>query len=66
MRQFPEVTALGEEPEGDGDIVARVLAGDREAYRVLVRRYQDTLFGHALRLTADRDTAARGRNFRPA
>ncbi len=58
MRQFPEVIGTGEEPEGDGDVVARVLAGDRESYRVLVRRYQDTLFAHALRLTADRDIAA--------
>lgn len=58
MRQFPEATGSAKDPESDGDVVARVLAGDREAYRLLVRRYQDTLFGHALRLTADRDIAA--------
>lgn len=44
--------------ESDAAIVARVRAGDREAYRVLVRRYQDLTFRHALRLTRDRDSAA--------
>ncbi len=44
--------------ETDAVIVARVRAGDREAYRVLVRRYQDVLYAHALRLTRDADTAA--------
>ncbi len=58
MRQFPEIEGPAKGPESDGEVVARVLGGDRDAYRTLVRRYQDTLFGHALRLTADRDTAA--------
>lgn len=44
--------------ETDAAIVARVRAGDREAYRGLVRRYQDLMYRHALRLTGDRDTAA--------
>jgi len=42
----------------DAEIVARVLDGDREVYRVLVRRYQDMLYRHALRMTADGDVAA--------
>lgn len=46
----------GEEP--DAAVVARVQAGDREAYRLLVRRYQDLLYRHALRLTRDPDVAA--------
>lgn len=47
----------GPEP-GDGEVVARVLAGDREAFRILVRRHQDALFGHALRMTGQGDVAA--------
>ena len=42
----------------DREIVARVRAGDREAYRILVRRYQDMLFRHALRMTSEHDVAA--------
>lgn len=42
----------------DGDVVARVLAGDRESFRILVRRHQDMLFGHALRMTGQGDVAA--------
>lgn len=43
---------------GDGEVVARVRAGDRDAYRLLVRRYQDVLYRHALRMTSHADTAA--------
>ncbi|HET9982088.1 MAG TPA: sigma-70 family RNA polymerase sigma factor [Longimicrobiales bacterium] len=39
-------------------MVARVRAGDREAYRILVRRYQDLLYRHALRVVGDADLAA--------
>ena len=42
----------------DGEVVARVLAGDRDAYRLLVRRHQDRLFAHALRMTRRGDVAA--------
>jgi RNA polymerase sigma-70 factor, ECF subfamily len=42
----------------DREVVERVLAGDSETYRVLVRRYQDMLFRHALRMTAESDVAA--------
>ena len=45
-------------PFSPREVVARVRAGDRDAYRVLVRRYQDLLYGHALRQTGDRDAAA--------
>lgn len=46
-----------EEPN-DGQVVARVIAGDREAYRVLVQRYQDMLYRHAARMTGHSDVAA--------
>src|SRR6266540_2167578 len=42
----------------DRAIVERVLAGDREAYRQVVRRYQDVLFRHALRMTGENDVAS--------
>lgn len=43
---------------GDGEVVARVLAGEQEAYRILVRRHQDSLYRYALRTTGDADTAS--------
>lgn len=51
---------MGEAPghPPDSDVVARVTAGDQEAFRLLVRRYQDMLFRHALRMTSDHDVAA--------
>jgi RNA polymerase sigma-70 factor, ECF subfamily len=42
----------------DSEIVRHVRRGEREAYRVLVHRYQDTLFRTALSLVRDRDVAA--------
>jgi RNA polymerase sigma-70 factor (ECF subfamily) len=48
----------GEPSPSDGDVVARVLDGDREAFRILVRRHEDMLFGHAVRMTGRGDVAA--------
>ena len=42
----------------DHEVVARVRGGDRDAFRLLVRRYQDMLFRHAVRMTGDRDVAS--------
>jgi RNA polymerase sigma-70 factor (ECF subfamily) len=42
----------------DEQVVRDVLAGDRDAFRLLVRRYGDTLHGHALRMTGSPDEAA--------
>lgn len=41
----------------DTELVRAVLDGEREAYRHLVRRYQDLLYRHALRMTGDSDVA---------
>lgn len=51
---------MGEAPDQlpDHEVVARVAAGDRDAFRLLVRRYQDMLFRHALRMTGEHDVAA--------
>ena len=42
----------------DREVVEKVLAGDKESYRLLVRRYQDMLFRHALRMTGESDVAS--------
>jgi len=42
----------------DAQVVRDVLAGDRDAFRLLVRRYGDTLYGHALRMSGSADDAA--------
>ncbi len=42
----------------DASPVARVLAGDTDAYAVLVGRYQDTLYRYAVGMVHDGDTAA--------
>lgn len=42
----------------DAQVVRDVLDGDRDAYRLLVRRYADVLHGHALRMVESQDVAA--------
>ena len=43
---------------GDGDVVARVLRGDRDSFAILVRRHQEALFRHARGMGLDPETAA--------
>lgn len=42
----------------DAQVVRDVLAGDRDAFRLLVRRYGDVLYTHAVRMAGDPDEAA--------
>lgn len=49
--------AESQTPE-DGDVVEAVLAGETDLYRVLVRRYQEPLFRHAMRMVGREDPAA--------
>lgn len=42
----------------DEDLVARVLAGDRDGYAILVRRYQHPLYRYAFGMVFDADAAA--------
>jgi RNA polymerase sigma-70 factor, ECF subfamily len=42
----------------DADAVRRVRRGERDVYRALVVRYQDTLYRYALSMVGDADTAA--------
>jgi RNA polymerase sigma-70 factor, ECF subfamily len=44
--------------DSDARVVRRVRDGDREAYRLLVLRYQDGLYRYALRVTRSPDIAA--------
>lgn len=49
---------MGPVERTDEQVVRDVLGGDQDAYRLLVRRYADTLHGHALRMTGSADEAA--------
>ena len=42
----------------DAEVVSRVLAGDRDLYAVLVGRYQDVLYRHAVGMVSSPDAAA--------
>lgn len=42
----------------DPELIQRILAGERERYAILVERYQDALFRHALGMVGDPDAAA--------
>ena len=42
----------------DAQVVRDVIAGDRDAYRLLVRRYGSVLHAHALRMAGNEDAAA--------
>lgn len=42
----------------DPQLVRDILDGDRDAYRLLVRRYGDVMHRHALRMVSDGDVAA--------
>jgi RNA polymerase sigma-70 factor (ECF subfamily) len=42
----------------DAELIERVLGGERERYAVLVARYQDALFRHAVGMVGDADAAA--------
>ena len=48
------------EPEVDADqvIIDRILAGDRDAFGILISRYSDPLYRHAVGMTGSPDDAA--------
>ena len=49
---------MSAEELSDGEVVREILGGQREMYRVLVRRYQDVLYKHACRMVGQPDDAA--------
>lgn len=46
------------ETPADAALIERILRGERQAYALLVNRYQDSLYRHALGMVGDRDVAA--------
>ena len=47
-----------EQPENsDQEVISRVLAGDRDAFAILIQRYSDPLYRHALGMTGSPDVA---------
>ncbi|MEO7363435.1 MAG: RNA polymerase sigma factor [Gemmatimonadaceae bacterium] len=45
------------EVDSDQDIIARVMAGDRDGFAILINRYSDPLYRHALGMTGSPDVA---------
>jgi RNA polymerase sigma-70 factor, ECF subfamily len=45
------------EVDSDQDVITRVIAGDRDAFSSLIRRYSDPLYRHALGMTGSPDVA---------
>ena len=43
--------------DSDQDVISRVLAGDRDSFAVLIGRYSDPLYRHALGMTGSPDVA---------
>ena len=43
--------------DSDQEVISRVMAGDRDAYALLVSRYSDVLYRHALGMTGSPDVA---------
>lgn len=46
------------EPSSDAELVSRVLAGEQERYALLIGRYQEMLYRHALGMVLQPDAAA--------
>ena len=57
-RQGREVLGAEARQRTDAELVSDSLAGSEAAYGELVRRYQDTLYRHAERMSGGRDEAA--------
>lgn len=50
-------TAVGAAAESDAQVVARVAAGDRDAFRILVERYQGLVYTHVFRIVRQEEDA---------
>ncbi len=57
FRIGPESLPPASKPD-DAEVVGAVLAGDREAYGILIGRYEDVLYRYAERMTGQPDAAA--------
>lgn len=45
------------EVDSDQDVIARIMGGDRESFALLIGRYSDPLYRHALGMTGSPDVA---------
>ncbi len=53
----PNVASAAEQRDEDQEIIARVIAGARDDYAILINRYGDPLYRHALGMTGSPDVA---------
>ena len=51
--ETPQLTDI----DSDQHVISRVLAGDRDAFALLIGRYSDPLYRHALGMTGSPDVA---------
>lgn len=62
-RRYPSAVTMTEseippnDVDNDQDVISRVLAGDRDAFALLIGRYSDPLYRHALGMTGSPDVA---------
>ena len=54
---MPAPSALTDRAEDDQELINQVLAGNREKFSVLILRYSDPLYRHALGMTGSPDVA---------
>jgi hypothetical protein len=52
----PETVAV-EQIDPDDEVIGRVLAGSKDAFSILIARYSDPLYRHALGMTGSPDVA---------
>jgi len=57
LRTMMEAEIPMGEIDSDQEVISRVMAGDRDAYALLVGRYSDPLYRHALGMTGSPDVA---------
>jgi len=46
-----------DQQDADQEVIARILAGERDLFAVLIRRYSDVLYRHAVGMTGSPDVA---------
>lgn len=63
VRRYPSAVTMTEEQptpadvDSDQDVISRILAGERDAFAMLIGRYSDPLYRHALGMTGSPDVA---------
>ncbi len=63
LRRYPSAVNMTEEEptpadvDTDQDVITRILAGERDAFAMLIGRYSDPLYRHALGMTGSPDVA---------